>query len=186
METSKEQIGKEIHHLTKAEVSTATKSLKADKAPGEDDIRPKILKALHNFGVCWLTCMCQVAWKTGGVPKQWQTSVLIPITKKGDKKKCTNYRGISLLSLFGKVYAKCLKKRCRERVKPQLQNAQCRFCPGRSTMDQIFALQQVFGKSWKYAKEVYTCFVDLEKAYNCVSRDKLWPVLLEYDVKSQL
>ena len=51
---------------------------------------------------------------------------------------------------------------------------------------QIFALQQVFEKSWKYAKEVYTCFVDLVKAYNHVPRDKLWAVLLVYDMSGQL
>ena len=85
METSKEQIGKEIH-LTEAQVSTAIKSLKAGKAPGKDDIPSKMSKATNNFVVC----VCQVAWKTGEVPKQWQTSVLIPIDKKGDKKKCIN------------------------------------------------------------------------------------------------
>ena len=52
-------------------------------------------------------------------------------------------------------------------------------------MYQIFALQQVFEKSWEYAKEVYTCFVDLKKAYDRVPRDKL-AVLLEYDVRGQL
>ena len=45
-------------------------------------------------------------------------------------------------------------------VEPQLQDAQCRFCPGRSTMDQIFGLQQVLENC---AKEIYKCFVDLEK-----------------------
>ena len=111
LETSEEQIGEKIH-LTKAEVSTAIKSLKAGRAPGEDDIQPDMLKAVNNFGVCWLwlTHVFQVAWKTGEVSKQWQTSVLIPIHKKGDKKKCTNYRAVSLP---GKVYAKCLEKRCR-------------------------------------------------------------------------
>ena len=58
--------------------------------------------------------------------------------------------------------------------------------PGKSTMDQIFGLQQVFEKSWEYAKEVYTCFVNLEKAHDHVPRDKLWAVLLEYDVRGQL
>ena len=52
-------------------------------------------------------------------------------------------------------------------------------------MDHIFALQQVL-KLWKYDKEVYPCFVDLEKAYDHVLRDKLWAVLLEYDVRDQL
>ena len=92
-----------------------------------------------------------------------ETSVIIPIHKKGDKRKCTNYRGISLISVPGKVYAKCLEKKCREIVEPKLMDAQCGFRPGRSTMDQIFALQQIFEKSWEYAKEVHACFVDLEK-----------------------
>ena len=53
-------------------------------------------------------------------------------------------------------------------------------------MNHIYAFQQVFEKSWKYAKEVYTCFVDLQKVYDYVPRDKLWAVLLEYDVRGQL
>ena len=73
-----------------------------------------MLKAMNNFGVCWLTRVFQISRKTGEVPKQWPTSVLIPIHKNEDKNKCINYRGISLLSRPGKVYAKCLKKRCRE------------------------------------------------------------------------
>jgi len=43
-----------------------------------------------------------------------------------------------------------------------------------STTNQIFTLQQIFEKCWEYAKDVYTCFVDLEKAYNRVPREKLW------------
>ena len=147
---------------------------------------------MSSLEVHWLTCVFQIAWKTGKVPKQWQTSVLILIHKKGDKKKCTNHRGISLLNLPGKVYVKCLEKRCREIVEPQFQDAQCRFRPGKSTMDQIFALQQIFEKSWEYAKELCrpcnknTCFVDLEKAYDRFPRDKLWTILLEYDMRGQL
>ena len=53
-------------------------------------------------------------------------------------------------------------------------------------MDQIFALQQVFKKSWEYAKWVYTWFVDLEKAYDHVQKDKLQAELLEYDMRGQL
>ena len=69
--------------------------------------------------------------------------------------------------------ASCLEKKCREIVEPKLTDAQCGFRPGRSTMGQIFALQQIFEKSWEYAKEVNACFVDLEKAYDRIPRDKL-------------
>ena len=97
----------EVFTLTK--VAAAIRGLKSEKAAGEDEIRPEMLKAL-NRGVRWLTRVCQVAWKFGKTPNDWQTRVIIPIYKKGDRKECTNYRGISLLSLPGKVYVKCLKK----------------------------------------------------------------------------
>ena len=138
------------------------------------------------FGFRWLTRICKVVRSTGEAPKQWQTSVIIPIHKKGDKRKCTNYRGISLISVPGKVYAKCLEKKCCEIVEPKLTDAQCGFRPGRSTMDQIFAFQQIFEKSWQYAKEINACFVDLKKAYDRIHRDKLWVVLLQYGIDGQL
>ena len=134
----------------------------------------------------WLTRVCKVARWTGQAPKQWQTSVIIPIRRREDKRKCTNYRGISLISVPGKVYAKCLKKKCREIFEPKLTDAQCGFCPGPSTTDPIFALQQIIEKSWEYAKEVNARFVDLEKAYDRISRDKLWVVLLQYGIGGQL
>ena len=90
--------------------------------------------------------------------------------------------GISLISVPGKVYAKCLEKKCREIVEPKLTDVQCGFRPGRSTMDQIFALQQIFEKSWEYAKEVNACLVDLKKAYDRIPRDKLRAVLLQYSI----
>ena len=52
-------------------------------------------------------------------------------------------------------------------------------------MDQIFALQQIFEKSWEYAKEINACLVDLEKAYDRIPRDKLWAVLLQYGIDGQ-
>ena len=53
-------------------------------------------------------------------------------------------------------------------------------------MDQIFALQQIFEKSWGYAKEVNACFVNLEKAYDRIPTGKLWAVLLPYGIDGQL
>ena len=53
-------------------------------------------------------------------------------------------------------------------------------------MDQIFALQQILKKLWEYTKEVITCFVDREKAYDRIPRDKLWAVLLQHSISGQL
>ena len=54
---------------------------------------------------------------------------------------------------------------------------QCGFRPDRFTTNQIFAQEQIFEKSWEYAKNVFACFVDLEKTYDRVAQDKLWTVL---------
>ena len=51
---------------------------------------------------------------------------------------------------------------------------------------QIFTLKQIFEKSWEYAKDLFACFVVLEKAYNRIARDKLWRVLQEYGIDGQL
>ena len=127
--------------FTAVEVATAIKGIKSGKAVGEDEIRPEMLKALTGEGIFWLTRVCQVALKLGKTPRDWQTGVIIPIFKKGDRKQCTNYRGISLLSLPAKVYAECLERKCREVVESKLEDGQCGFRPGRSTTDQIFTLK---------------------------------------------
>ena len=113
--------------FTAAETGTAITGIKSRKAAGEDEIRPEMLKALTGEGILWLTQVCQVAWKFGKTPKDWQTGVIFPMFKKGNRKQCTNYRGISLLSLPGKVYAKCLERKCRNIVKSKTGEWSVRF-----------------------------------------------------------
>ena len=100
-----EQVREDIQ-ITGADVNALIKSLKTGKALDEDDIRPEMLKVMNMRGVRWLTRVCKVACKTGQASKQWQTSVIIPIHKKGNKRKCTNYRDISLISVPCKVYGR--------------------------------------------------------------------------------
>ena len=81
---------------------------------------PEMLKAWTGEGILWLTRVCQVAWKLGKTPRDWQTGVIISIFKKVDSKQCIaskTYRGISLLSLPGKIHTKCLERKCRKQVK---------------------------------------------------------------------
>ena len=156
----------EMVALSATEVATAIKRLKSGKAAGEDEIRPKMLKSLTWERILWLTRMCQLAFKLGKIPKDWQTGMIILTYKKGNHKQCTNYRGISLLSLPGIVYVKCLERRRRQIVEPTLEDGQCGFRPGRSTTDQIFTLKQIFEKSWKYAKYLIACVCRFGKAFD--------------------
>ena len=67
-------------------MATAIKGIKSEKDAGEEEIRLEMLKALTGEGVLWLTRKCQIAWKFGKIPRDWQTGVIIPICKKGDRR----------------------------------------------------------------------------------------------------
>ena len=81
---------------------------------------------------------------------------------------CSNYRGITLLSLPGKVYSGVLERRICWIVESRIQEVQCEFRPGRGKVDQLYTLGRVLGGAWEFAKPVYMCFVDLEKAFDRV------------------
>ncbi|XP_056158101.1 A-kinase anchor protein 2-like, partial [Lampris incognitus] len=104
----------------------------------------------------------------------------------GDWMLCTNYEGITLLSLPGKVYSRVLEERLWPIIEPRIQEEQCGFCPGCGPTDKHFTLAEVLREAWEFDRPVYMCFVDLEKAYDCIPWETLWRVLQEYGVPGQL
>ena len=126
-------------------------------------------------------------WEERQVPDDWHKAVVVPIwKKKGSKRDCSTYRGISLLSHTGKIYAKILEQRTRAIVEPLLSEAQFGFRKGRGCTDAIFALRQLCERACEYNRQLHLVFVDQEKAFDRVNRDKLWEVLELYGVKGQL
>ncbi|KAK3524816.1 hypothetical protein QTP86_007596 [Hemibagrus guttatus] len=70
--------------ITQAEVTEVVQQLLGGKAPGVDEIRPEYLKSLDVVGLSWLTSLCNIAWRSGTVPLDWATGVVVPLFKKGD------------------------------------------------------------------------------------------------------
>jgi len=130
-----------------------------------------------------------VFWKS--MERYRQTGVVFPMHEKGDRKALTthasvNYLGIFLLSFPGKMYAKCLEERwCCEITEPRLIDTQCGFIPG-VTIQTKFSLSSNFLRNLGVCQDVYTCFVDLEKAYDWVRREKLWEVLRKCSVDGRM
>ncbi|TWW73592.1 R2DM Retrovirus-related Pol polyprotein from type II retrotransposable element [Takifugu flavidus] len=158
--------------------------LNPTNTPSSEEVGPGDLEMGSRLS--WLTRLCNIAWTSGAVPLDWQTGVVVPLFKKGDRRVCSNYRGITLLSLPGKVYSGVLERRVRRIVEPRIQEEQCGFRPGRGTVDQLYTLSRVFEGAWEFAQPVHMCFVDLEKAFDRVPRGVLWGVLREYGVSGPL
>ncbi|KAK3541730.1 hypothetical protein QTP86_002114 [Hemibagrus guttatus] len=169
--------------ITQAEVTEVVQQLLGGKAPGVDEIRPEYLKSLDVVGLSWLTRLCNMVWRSGTVPLDWATRVVI-LFKKGDRRVCSNYRGITLLSLPGKVYSRVLERRVRPLVEPRIQEEQCSFRPSHGTLDQLYTLHRVLEGSSEFAQPVHMCFVDLKKAFDrrLFTREVLW----EYGVRGPL
>lgn len=103
--------------------------------------------------------------------------------RKDNKYCCGNHRGISLLSIAGKILARVILNRVTLFLVNSVQpEAQCGFRAGRGTIDMIFALRQVQEKVREQNKHLYIfmVFIDLTKAFDFVNRVALWIVLRKF------
>ena len=128
--------------ILRSEVEESLKSAKTGKAPGIDGITIEIIKAAGEAGVELLWRVCRAVWKDGIAPMERRQSIIIHIWKrKGDRRECSQYRGISLLSQPSKVFSRILEKRIRYIVEPQLSENQFGFRKNKGCSDAILHLK---------------------------------------------
>ncbi|KMQ83699.1 endonuclease-reverse transcriptase [Lasius niger] len=110
------------------------------------------------------------------MPSEWNLSMITPIYKKGDKKECKNYRGISVLNSAYKILSFILCERLKPYLDDNIGDYQCGFRPGKSTTDQIFTLRMILEKTREYQVDTHHLFIDFKQAYDSIIRDELWLV----------
>ena len=113
-------------------------------------------------------------------------SVFIPIPKKGNDKECSNYRTIALISHASKVITKILQARLQQYVNRELPDVQAGFRKGRGTRDQIANICWIVKKAREFQKNIYLCFIDYAKAFDCVDHNNLWEILQEIGIPDHL
>ena len=99
--------------------------------------------------------------------------VFIPVLKKGNAKECSNYCTIALISYASKVVVKILQARLQRYVNRELPRVQTGFRKGRGTRDQIANICWVMEKVREFQKNIYFCFIDCAKAFDCTDHNKL-------------
>ena len=163
--------------ILECEVKWALGSITMNKASGGDGVPAELFQILKDDAVKVLHSTCQQIWKTQQWPQAWKRSDFIPIPKKGNPKECSNYRTIALISHASKVMFKILQARLQQHVHCEIPDVQAGFRNTRGTRDQIASICWIIKKAREFQKNVYFCFIDYAKVFDCVDHNKLWKIL---------
>ena len=122
-------------------------------------LKDDVVKVLHSI--------CKQIWKSQQWPQDWKRSVFIAIPKKGNAKECSNYCTIWLISHTSKIMLKILQARLQQYMNCELPDVQAGFRKGRGTRDQIASIRWIIKKARAFQKNIYFCFIDYIKAFDC-------------------
>ena len=160
-------------------VKWALGNFTTNKASGGDGIPVELFQILKDDAVKVVHSICQQIWKTQQWPQDWKRSVFIPIPKKSNAKECTNYCTVTLISQASKEMLRILQARLQKYVNGELPNVQAGFRKGKGTRDQIVNIHWIIEKAREFQKNIYFCFIDYAKAFDCVDHNRLWKALKE-------
>ena len=140
-------------HILECEVKWALENITTNKASGGDGIPVELFHILKDDAVKVLHSICQLIWKTQKGPQDWKSSVFTPIPKKGNKKECSNYRTIELISHASKVILKILQSRLQLNVNHELPDVEAGYRKGRGTKDKIANIHWIIEKSREFQEK---------------------------------
>ena len=168
--------------ILECEIEWALESITTNKASGSDRIPVELFQILKDDAVKVLHSIYQQIWET----HNWKRPVFIPIPKKGNAKECSNYHTIALISHTSKVMLKSLQARLQQYVNHELPDVQAGFNKGTGIRDQIANIHWIMEKGRELQKNIYFCFIDYAKAFDCVDHNKLWKILKEMGIPDHL
>ena len=145
-----------------------------NKASGGDGIPDELFQILKDEAVKVLLSIRQQIWKIQQWPQDWKRSVFISVPKKGNPKECSNYCTFAFISHAIKVVLKILQARPQQYMNRELPDVQAGFRKGRGTRDQLANICWIIEKARKFQKNIYFCFMDYARAFDCVDHNKVW------------
>ena len=173
------------HPFSIAELDTASNILKPGKSTGIDNLSNEMLSCLvENYPHLIIKLFNSILSSNKIIPS-WSIGMIAPIHKKGSKADPENYRGISLLSCFGKLFTTLLYNRLLTFAtkKHIISDNQLGFLPKNRTSDAHLIIHNSVQKiCHKNKANIYSCFIDFSKAFDTIPRDTLLKKLLQYGI----
>lgn len=166
--------------ITLADIYTAAKRLKPKSSMGPDSIPMYILKACIEPLSLPLLDIFNKALLSGIFPSEWKKGKVIALHKKGDKQDFRNYRSITLLNSFGKLFEMILLQRALPEFEPYVAQEQHGFVSGRSTTTNLIEFTQYIADAMDNGGQVDVATLDFQKAFNSVQAPILSVKLSEF------
>ena len=188
--TQLDQLNETINcDISNDEILKCIKTLKNNKACGDDLIINEYLKATSDLFVEVYKRLFNLIFKTGKVPESWILGTIKPFYKnKGDKNNPKNHRPITIVSCMGKLFTAILCERLTKFSDEVslLNECQCGFRKGYSTIDCVFVLHTFFEILKMKKKKLFCAFIDFEKAFDTVIREALWYKMLLSNINGSM
>ena len=175
--------------ITMEEVQNMVANLKTGKAPGLDMISAELLKNLHYKLYIVFVRLFNRVFQSGDFPEEWAIGIIVLLFKGGIKSDLDNYRGITLLSIFGKLFIGILLQRLQKTVAKYeiLRENQIAYRKGYQTSDHIFTLRAIIEHTFEVKKgPLYLCFIDFSKAFDSINHAHLIKKLCMYGIQGNL
>nr|VZI03759.1 unnamed protein product [Spirometra erinaceieuropaei] len=155
------------------ETIRAVQQFSSGKAPGSDAIPAEVYKHGGPLLMDHLTALFQEMWRQGEVPQDFKDATIVHLYKrKGNRQVCDNHRGISLLNIDGKIFARILLNRLNNHLEQGLlPESQCGFRRHPRQLQE---------KCQEMRTHLYSTFVDLTKAFDTVNREGLWKIMQKF------
>ena len=172
--------------FTIGEVNKCIKKLNTGKSAGPDKISNEIIKYSGIVTCKAIVKLFNLIMDSGKYPSNWRKSFIILIHKSGDKHNINNYRGISLQNNIAKLFSAVINSRLVEFYENKFAHEQFGFRKNHRTTDSIFILKSLVTKYLaKKKSKIFSCFVDLRRAFDTVWHDGLLYKLRENCIGSK-
>ena len=173
-----------VDPVEQTEIDKIIKNLK-DSASGWDDIMPRVVKHARPFLCLPLVHLCNLSFSTGVFPFELKIAHVIPLFKAGDPSCFSNYRPVSILSIFSKIFERLMFNRLSSFLQKYaiLYDFQFGFRPDYSTEYALVTLVNNVSKALDDGNSVVGVFLDFSKAFDTVDHDILMAKLEFYGIR---
>ena len=148
--------------------------MKSTKAAGINNVSAELYKILEDENAKFLKRLFDKIWAQERVPDEWLKGIIVKLPKKGDLMDCNNWRGITLLVVASKIFARGIFERTQGSLEGVLRKQQAGFRKDRACKDQVLVLRRLIEEAQEKQRALMIDFVDFEKAFDSVFREALW------------